>query len=129
MKEDEQAFYQRLTLVAESAIGESQPPLDPSVQGASPRRTSKQLTPMTPVLPILVLALPGSLNGKGHPLGGVTRLLHGLRERFAEQFFAIVVACGTDDSLCKQVDSGINSDFYEFEDLPDVIEEANWSPL
>merc|ERR1712216_29808 len=55
--------------------------------------------------------------------------MKGLRERWADQFCAIIVACGTDDQLCKQVDSHINRDFYELDDLPGAIEGVNWSPF
>lgn len=126
MKEDERAFFQRLTLLAESAVSESQPSVDQPTERRSSSKERKEK--IKPVLPILVLGLPGCLNGKGHPLGGVSRLLHGLRERFAEQFCAIVVACGPESNQGKSVDSMVNSDFYELDDLPGVIEEANWSP-
>eukprot|EP00746_Dinoflagellata_sp_MGD_P131189 gnl/MRDRNA2_/MRDRNA2_65005_c0_seq1.p1 gnl/MRDRNA2_/MRDRNA2_65005_c0~~gnl/MRDRNA2_/MRDRNA2_65005_c0_seq1.p1 ORF type:complete len:934 (+),score=150.71 gnl/MRDRNA2_/MRDRNA2_65005_c0_seq1:155-2956(+) len=113
-EELEHALEQRLGLVAESCI---------SVGECNETRQKD-------VQPVLVLTLPGCLNGRRHPVGGVARLVRGLREAYAKKFTAIVVACGEDVSLAQDVDQIINRDFHEnHKEVADAVEEANWCPF
>lgn len=85
--------------------------------------------------PILVLALPGCMDRQSHPVAGVARLIEKMRETHANRFSAIIVACGENRLIAKQVDSIVNVDSYthvkdnKFLELDAVIKANNWSPF
>lgn len=108
---DVKALDLRLQLLAESALKMHQEHEEPQKEA-----------------PILILALPGCLDGQRHPVAGVARIVSQFREKFADQFSAIVLACGSDDeNLIKQVDGIVNEDFNQVSgDLHNLMKDASW---
>eukprot|EP00746_Dinoflagellata_sp_MGD_P078430 gnl/MRDRNA2_/MRDRNA2_31366_c0_seq1.p1 gnl/MRDRNA2_/MRDRNA2_31366_c0~~gnl/MRDRNA2_/MRDRNA2_31366_c0_seq1.p1 ORF type:complete len:703 (+),score=134.33 gnl/MRDRNA2_/MRDRNA2_31366_c0_seq1:51-2159(+) len=112
-EEDEKALLHRLTLLADSAL--------------KTNRDHSERPKVQP--PILVLALPGCLDDQSHPVGGVASMIKKLRKSHVKEFSTIVVACGEDRMVTKQVDAIVNKDLYDIPgDIINSFKEASWNP-
>lgn len=63
--------------------------------------------------PVLVIPMPGCVDGIRHPVRSVASALERFRKIFGRHFTAVVVACGQDIELAGTVDDTVNADFYD----------------
>lgn len=123
---DQAALLQRLNLIGLTAADHQRDEAEDLKNWVKWNPELGDLPKPAEIHPMLIISVPGCIQGGRHPRKAVANSLKHFRLSHARYFSTILVACGNDRDLALEMDQIVNADVYQDYDKEKRIGKWHW---